>query len=605
MRNGGRRLIALLVAFLACATGAHAQGTIIPFISQAFYDASGNPVSGGKLCAYVAGTTTPQSTYSDVTLGTPNANPIILSSNGRPTTGAIFLSPANYKFVLMTAGSDSTCSTGTTLWTLDNIAATPPFFAQLDVTGTSGEAIAAGDVVYLSDGSGGNTAGRWYKANATANYASSTAVMVGMAPAAISGGSTGLIRLQGRQSAGLSGLTAGTLYYAATTGGALTSTAPTNARVVGIADSTSSLVMAPNPARFGVISGSGDIIESVNAVIRRDTSDAADSGQMTMVGGGATGQSRGAQVQVMGNENAAPGYIQMYLGNVTGSQLNLFKANGSLALQIMGADPSVTTINGSAIINQAGADDAIFQLKSSDVAHGITGVAETDTYLFMQKQTAASGGGFIRGLSSSGSDAVSLRLGGISTVATGTRSMAALATVVIDAQLKSGTSTTSIGADKNILAIRDDGAARIFFDSDGDAFQDAGTVWTNFDSHDDVSVLNTLAVELARPGDVYKDSIKARFASDMNYLLPRDEMQRIGLVEFNPDGHHFVNMSRLTMLNVGAIRQVGDRQRATDLKLAAVERELATTQALVRVLWQQLQAQAPLRASSPSGVPIP
>jgi hypothetical protein len=31
------------------------------------------------------------------------------------------------------------------------------------------------------------------------------------------------------------------------------------------------------------------------------------------------------------------------------------------------------------------------------------------------------------------------------------------------------------------------------------------------------------------------------------------------LVTFNDDGHHFINMSRLTMLLVGAVRQVNDR----------------------------------------------
>lgn len=237
-------LLALMAVLLPIS--ASAQGTIVPFIPQAFYDSSGNPLSGGKLCTYVAGTTTPQSTYSDVTLVTANANPVILSASGRPTTGAIYLSPVSYKFTLMSAGSDSTCNTGTVQWTLDNIAAIPQTSGNVDVTGTAGEALVLGDVVYLSDGSGALTAGRFYKADADFAYASSTAGITGIATAAISSAATGSIRLGGRMT-GLSSLSAGSTYYVSATAGALTATAPTNARAIGTSDTTTTLLLAPNP----------------------------------------------------------------------------------------------------------------------------------------------------------------------------------------------------------------------------------------------------------------------------------------------------------------------------------------------------------------------
>ncbi len=43
-------------------------------------------------------------------------------------------------------------------------------------------------------------------------------------------------------------------------------------------------------------------------------------------------------------------------------------------------------------INQGGADDEILDFKSSDVAHGLTGQTETDTYAFWKKVSAAQGG---------------------------------------------------------------------------------------------------------------------------------------------------------------------------------------------------------------------
>ena len=83
-----------------------------------FFDNSGVPLTGGLLYTYAAGTTTPQTTYSDSTGATPNANPIVLDSAGR-VAGEVWLTTGvNYKFVLQT-------STGTTIWTNDNIAGVP------------------------------------------------------------------------------------------------------------------------------------------------------------------------------------------------------------------------------------------------------------------------------------------------------------------------------------------------------------------------------------------------------------------------------------------------------------------------------------------------
>ena len=61
-----------------------ATGYLLPIgtILQFFTD-QGVVLSGGKIYTYVAGTTTPVATYTSSTLVTPNANPIILGSNGR------------------------------------------------------------------------------------------------------------------------------------------------------------------------------------------------------------------------------------------------------------------------------------------------------------------------------------------------------------------------------------------------------------------------------------------------------------------------------------------------------------------------------------------
>jgi hypothetical protein len=47
-----------------------------------FFDANGEPLVGGKLYTYAAGTSSPLATYTDSTGNTANANPVILDSRG-------------------------------------------------------------------------------------------------------------------------------------------------------------------------------------------------------------------------------------------------------------------------------------------------------------------------------------------------------------------------------------------------------------------------------------------------------------------------------------------------------------------------------------------
>lgn len=69
-----------------------------------FFDNNGNPLSGGKLYTYAAGTTTPQATFTTSTGNVAHTNPIILNSAGRVPTGEIWITGSvQYKFVLTDA----------------------------------------------------------------------------------------------------------------------------------------------------------------------------------------------------------------------------------------------------------------------------------------------------------------------------------------------------------------------------------------------------------------------------------------------------------------------------------------------------------------------
>ena len=67
-----------------------------------FFDNNGNPLAGGKLYTYEAGTTIPQTAYVDNTGNTPHSNPIILDSAGRPNE-IWLIDGESYKFIIKTS----------------------------------------------------------------------------------------------------------------------------------------------------------------------------------------------------------------------------------------------------------------------------------------------------------------------------------------------------------------------------------------------------------------------------------------------------------------------------------------------------------------------
>ncbi len=93
-----------MTVFLSPLAGAGAQ----------LLDNSGNVLSGGLLYSYAAGTTTPQTTYTDINGGTANSNPIVLDAAGRLESEVWLTGGVAYKFILQT-------SAGSLLGTYDDI----------------------------------------------------------------------------------------------------------------------------------------------------------------------------------------------------------------------------------------------------------------------------------------------------------------------------------------------------------------------------------------------------------------------------------------------------------------------------------------------------
>ena len=200
------------------------------------------PEGGMLIFTYAAGGSTPAPTYQDSNGFATNTNPVV--ADGFGLFPAIYLPlGTSYKFVCEHAN-------GVIIWTQDGIASVSASSVATDIQGTAGDTFAANDGAYLSDGSGGKTAGSFYKWDPANAYSSSLPSVVGIATSAVPSTSIGGFRVQGTVT-GFSGLSVGSSYYVGAAGAL---SASPGARLVGVADTTTSLIIgAPNLSQMDLL----------------------------------------------------------------------------------------------------------------------------------------------------------------------------------------------------------------------------------------------------------------------------------------------------------------------------------------------------------------
>ena len=216
-------------------------------------------------------------------------------------------------------------------------------------------------------------------------------------------------------------------------------------------------------------------------------------------------------------------------------------------------------------INQGANNDEILALKSSDVAHGITDYAETNTYANWIKASTTLGGVAFRGFTE---DTVALMLQGYGVTDNTTKTTAGRAYVEVEAFKKSGTGRADPGADANLFVVKQGTTTRFIWDSEGSAHADVE--WIAFDEHDDVGVLSKLENAML----AWQDPVKRSFVDFLGQH--QADLETLEIVHFDREnpGHAMVNTTRLSMLLVGAARQQAGKLAEAQRRIAALESRL-------------------------------
>jgi hypothetical protein len=226
-----------------------------------FLDNSGNPLTGGLLYTYAAGTTTPVTTYTSYSGAVANSNPVVLDSAGRVPYEIWLTDGVSYKLVLQT-------SAGVQLASWDNISGISsggsPFSISTNyiTTGT----LTATNYIYMSATgqikvAAGTTAQRAGAFSGTGSISGTTLTLTAVSAGSMYVGATitGTGVTAGTRVIGLGTGTGSTGTYIVDTSQTVASTTITDVAVVGMLryNTTTGTFEGYSGTGWGAIGGSG------------------------------------------------------------------------------------------------------------------------------------------------------------------------------------------------------------------------------------------------------------------------------------------------------------------------------------------------------------
>ena len=225
-------------------------------------------------------------------------------------------------------------------------------------------------------------------------------------------------------------------------------------------------------------------------------------------------------------------------------------------------DSSPDVDDGGLCLNHGANDAKVLSFKNSDVSHSMTALGEADTYANFGKNSSATGGLFIQGISE-GTFPLTIRGAGNSTDTA--KSGAAAGFIMLEAaQFNGSTSVASPGSNVNLVTIRSGTDDCVFiFDEEGDFHADSSS--TTFDAYEDAHLVR--AYDLSHG----KGVIDSKFDKFVSYNA--DKLADLKLIGRNKDGtpNSHVNITGFQRLHNGAIWQQYEKHH----KLAEAVYEMA------------------------------
>ena len=210
-----------------------------------------------------------------------------------------------------------------------------------------------------------------------------------------------------------------------------------------------------------------------------------------------------------------------------------------------GGETAADVSGGGICLNQGVADTNILTFKSSDVAHGMTSNAETDTYAEFVKQDASIGGLAIHTYSE---QKLCMDLQGHAGLAEeSSPGTSSFAPVRVNVKLKSGTGGTALGNGAHLFCVSNDDSTKFMIDGDG-TFHSDGSGAT-YDIYEDAQLVR--AFDLSHG----KGVIDSKFDKFISYN--HEKLAELKLVGREKDGtpNYFINYPAFNRLHNGAIWQ--------------------------------------------------
>ena len=229
--------------------------------------------------------------------------------------------------------------------------------------------------------------------------------------------------------------------------------------------------------------------------------------------------------------------------------------------------------NGGATLNHGGDDGAIMTFKNSDVAHGITGHYETDTYGIITKKSNSQGGFMLRGYSETGVGFEIKTVMGNGEGSTA-KSTSADGNMQIDGYQHDGSAGgQAMPSNTNIVAWKNATDTQVIFDIEGEIHSNGGAQ-SAYDEYDDAQLIRTFDLSRGR------GTIDSKFDKFIAYN--HEHLAEMKLVGREDDGtpNHFINVTGFQRLHNGAIWQQYEKHQQLleavyDLAKEAVGKEKA------------------------------